>query len=192
MVNAIVMASGFSNRMGTNKLLLPYKGKYLIEHILDNVIVCPFNHTMLVAKDEEILKLGEARGICVIHNNQAERGQSESIKLGISHCSKVDGYAFFSGDQPLMDVDTIKSLLTCFNQNKGMIIVPTYQNIRGTPVIFPEKYKTALLSLKGDAGGKMIISQNLDGVRFIEVSKASMLWDIDTEEDYQKLILEDV
>lgn len=188
MINAIVMASGFSNRMGTNKLLLPYRGKCLIEHILDQVMYCPFNQVILVAKDEHIIKLGEARGISVIHNQQAKNGQSESIKLGISHGSEPDGYAFFPGDQPLMDFETINHLLACFNQNQGMIVVPTHQTKRGTPVIFPKKYKESLLALEGDMGGKSIINQNHAVVQFIEVSKASMLWDIDTQEDYQKLI----
>lgn len=191
MVNAIIMASGFSNRMGTNKLLLSYKGKCLIEHILDKVMCCSFNQTILVAKDEQILRFGIDRGMNVVQNNQADRGISESIKLGILHTSEADGYAFFTGDEPLLDIMTIKHLLTCFNQNQGMIIVPSYQMKRGNPVIFPQKYKKDLLTLKGDGGGRSIINQNIDGVRFLEVAEPSIIWDIDTVEDYQKLILEE-
>ncbi|QVK18786.1 molybdenum cofactor cytidylyltransferase [Mycoplasmatota bacterium] len=189
MVNAIIMASGLSLRMGTNKLLLPFKGKYLIEHVLDKVQICPFYQTVLVSNDEQILELGSDRGFTVINNKHAEDGQSKSIELGILNCLKADGYAFFTGDQPFLDINTINRLLASFNQNQECIIVPCYQSRSGTPVIFPKKYKNDLLALKGDKGGKSIIQQNFDVVKFIEVSEASILWDIDSKEDYQKLIL---
>ncbi|MDF2672895.1 MAG: hypothetical protein K0R09_1160, partial [Clostridiales bacterium] len=61
MLNAIIMASGFSNRMGSSKLLLTYKDKTLIEHILDKVIDCGFHDIILVARNKEILNMGNIR-----------------------------------------------------------------------------------------------------------------------------------
>ena len=37
MISAIIMASGFSRRMGKNKLLMKYNDKFLIEYTLDTI-----------------------------------------------------------------------------------------------------------------------------------------------------------
>lgn len=188
MINAVIMASGFSKRMGENKLLLPYRGKTLIENTLDKVIECGFYDIVLVAQDEKVLKTGNSRGVKVINNERAELGQSQSIKLGIMNSREADGYAFFTGDQPLINIETIKYLMESFYKSKNSIIVPRYNEKRGTPVIFPREFKSELLSLEGDMGGKQIISEHMDVVNFIEVSSELYLFDIDTEEDYKKLI----
>lgn len=191
MINAVIMASGSSKRMGRNKLLLTYDGKTLIESILDKVNACGFNDIVLIAKDKEIIKIGNSREIKVVNNKRAELGQSESIKLGIVNSKKADGYAFFTGDQPLMDIDTIRYLMKCFNETKDSIVVPAFNDKRGTPVIFPSKFIAELLSLEGDTGGKGVISKHRDEVKLIEVKSEFLLFDIDTQEDYNRLLNED-
>ena len=188
MVSLIIMASGSSNRMGTNKLLLPYKGKYLIEHLLDCVINCCFKEVILVAKDSTILNLGHKRNLKVIYNKNAEIGQSETIKLGIINSQDNLGYAFIVGDQPLINCNMINKLLNIFLENNDSIIVPTYKQKRGTPVIFSNRFQKELLNLQGDVGGKEVIKNNLRKVKYVEVSSPELLWDIDTIDDYLKLI----
>jgi molybdenum cofactor cytidylyltransferase len=185
------MASGFSNRMGTNKLLLTYKGKTLIENILDKIIQCGFYDIILVAQDKKILDLGNSRGIQCVYNEKAALGQSESIKLGVVNSKEAEGYAFFTGDQPLMDVRTIKFLMDCFYKAKNSIIVPIANEKRGTPVIFPNRFKAELLALRGDTGGKQIIARHMDESKFIEINSDLLLFDIDTQEDYKELLLTD-
>jgi molybdenum cofactor cytidylyltransferase len=188
MVNAIIMASGFSNRMGKNKLLLPYEGKSIIEHIMDKVTKCNFNNIILVTNNNEIIDLAKKRGIDFVLNSHPEKGQSESIKLGIINSPEAAGYAFFTGDQPLMDIETIMFLMNRFNETKDSIIVPQYMKKKGTPVIFPKKLINELLALEGDVGGRKIINKHLEEVKYIEIKREYMLWDIDTEDDYNKLI----
>lgn len=188
MITAVIMASGLSNRYGSNKLLLSFKGKYLIEHVLDLVLQSPSFYPILVANDELVMELGNTRGIKVIHNKDAVKGQSESIKLGIKNSPEVDGYAFFTGDQPLLDIDTIELLVENFKQNQNLIIVPSYKGKSGLPVLFPQKYKNDLLELTGDIGGKAIIKKNFEMVNYVEVRDETILWDIDTKEDFIKFL----
>lgn len=187
MLNAIIMASGFSNRMGTNKLLLPYKGKVFIEHVLDKVKACNFYSTVIIAKSPEVIDIGKKRGIKVIHNENAEKGQSESIKLGIANSPDSMGYAFFTADQPLIDIETIKLLMNSFYKEDS-IIIPIFKEKRGTPTIFPKRFRNDLLALEGDTGGRNVINKNMNAVKFIEVKNECVLWDIDTQEDYINLI----
>lgn len=188
MINAIIMASGNGKRMGTNKLLLQFQGKTMIAHIIDKVITCNFDSIVLVSQYEQVLSLGKERNMEVVHNYDPEKGQSESIKLGILNSPKSAGYMFFVGDQPLMDVETIKLLMDSFNESPNLIIVPSYNEKQGNPVIFPIKFINELLELQGDSGGREIIKNHLDKVKFLKIKNKCLLSDIDTQQDYNQLI----
>ena len=188
MVSAIILASGYSKRMGRDKLLLKYRGKTLIQKTIDTILQYEFSEVILVAREEEIIEIGNRNGIKVIKNDNAAKGISESIKLGVMEAMKTDGYMFFTGDQPLMDVETIQLLMNCFIENKNLIIVPRYNEKRGNPFIFPRRYADELLALQGDSGGRSIINKHLESVKFLEVKNEWLLSDIDTEEDYKRLV----
>lgn len=188
MISALIMASGLSQRMGQNKLLLPFKGKALIEHTIDVVLSCSFYYPLLIVSNDKIKEIGEKKGINVIFNNQAHKGQSEAIKLGLINAPISCGYAFFTGDQPLMDKKTITLLIDEFSHNQNKIIIPCFKGTKGSPVIFPNSLKEELLLLEGDNGGKKVIYRHMDMVKHVEIDRLSFLFDIDTEADYQKLI----
>ena len=48
MICAIVLAAGRSKRMGVQKLLLPFAGKTIIEHIVHEVAMSQIEHTVVV------------------------------------------------------------------------------------------------------------------------------------------------
>lgn len=188
MISAIIMASGYSRRMKKNKLLLEYKGKTLIQQTIEMVLKCDFSQIILVAREKEILQLGKNSGLTVIENKNADRGISESIKLGVTYADDCDGYMFFTADQPLLNVNIINKLLQLFCKDKSHIIVPHYAGRRGSPVIFPKKFKQDLLHLQGDVGGKVIINKYSQQVCFVEIDDEKSLFDIDTQEDYKKIL----
>lgn len=188
MINALIMASGYGSRMGQNKLLLDYKGKPLIEHTMDRILECNFNDKIVVTQYKEILDLAERKYIKGAYNKNAHLGQSESIKLGIKNLKPGKGYMFFTGDQPLLDVETIGLLIKTFKDNRECIIVPRYRGRRGGPTIFSDTYKEELLLLEGDNGGKKIINKHMNNVVFVEINNEYALQDIDTNEDYNRLI----
>jgi molybdenum cofactor cytidylyltransferase len=191
MVSAIIMASGYSKRMKRNKLFLEFRGKTLIQQTIDKVLQCAFSQVILVARERECLLLGKENGIITIENRNADKGISESIKLGLANAENCDGYMFFTVDQPLLDANTIHRLLEVFHQNKNHIILPVYKGRRGSPVIFPYKFKEELMNLEGDTGGKSIINQYLEEVCFVDIADEKSLFDVDTQKDYEKVLLWD-
>ncbi|MEW9123128.1 MAG: molybdenum cofactor cytidylyltransferase [Thermotaleaceae bacterium] len=188
MITAIIMAAGYSKRMKKDKLLLEYRGKTLAQQTLDKVLACGFSQIILVLREGKIPQLRQVNRVKVIENKNADKGMSESIKLGITYAEACEGYMFFTIDQPLLNTNMIHKLLEAFNQHKNNIIVPHYQGRRGSPVIFPEKFKQALMALEGDIGGKTIINNSLEEVHFVEMENARNLFDVDTQEDYEKIL----
>ena len=63
-----------------------------------------------------------------------------------------------------------------------------YAGVMGTPALFHTSTFPELLALKGDRGAKNIINHNIQEVAKLQFEQG--LVDIDTEEDYKKLIKE--
>ena len=185
MITAIVMASGFSKRMGLNKLLMKYNDKFLIEHTLEKISQCDFAEKIIVTQYEEIEKLTD--NFKVVINENAHKGQSESIKLGVKSSEKCDGYMFFVADQPLISQNDIEKLIKVFRENKDFIVIPKYKEKRGNPVIYPSLYKEEILRLEGDKGGKSIIKSS-NKIKYVEVEEDT-LFDIDNKDDFNKLLM---
>lgn len=186
-ITAIIMASGYARRMGENKLLLDYKGKPFVQHTMEKVTKFNFYSRVIVARDEAIFRLAEALDFKAIKNHYADKGQSESIKLGLSNSPSSDGYMFFTADQPLLDFETIKLLADTFENNNNSIIIPRFKDRRGSPVIFPFRFVDELKELQGDTGGKHVINNHKESIVFVEVSREDVLVDVDTWEDYKHL-----
>ena len=185
MITAIVMASGFSKRMGLNKLLMKYNDKFLIEHTLEKISQCDFAEKIIVTQYEEIEKLTD--NFKVVINENAHKGQSESIKLGVKSSEKCDGYMFFVADQPLINQKDIEKLIRVFRENKDFIVIPKYKEKHGNPVIYPSLYKEEILRLEGDKGGKSIIKSS-NKIKYVEVEE-NTLFDIDNKDDFNKLLM---
>ena len=199
-ISAVIMASGKSERMGENKLLLKYRGTTFIENILEKVINEKFYEIAVVVSDgkvkkkcqdfiekfNEINNSGTAeRNIYIVENREPEKGQSESIKLGLKILKKCSGYMFFSGDQPLLSTDTIKKMRKNFKE--GTITVPEYNGKKGLPTIFGENFKNELLELEGDTGGKPVIKSNKEKIRIVKIENPDEGKDIDTKTDYEMM-----
>ena len=172
------MASGFSNRMGQNKLLMKYNDKFLIEHTLNIVSKCNFKKKILVTQYEEIKELGEKLNYKVVINNSPNKGQSESIKLGVKNSPKCDGYMFFVGDQPLLNKDDIEKLVKVFKEDTNYIVIPKYKDKCGNPVIYPIIYKEQILNGIGNG----LITFDKNGVITTLNKSCESLLNINSEE----------
>ena len=172
--------------MGKNKLLMKYKNKFLIEHTLNIINECNFENKILVTQYNEIKAIGKKLNYDIVMNTSPNKGQSESIKLGVKNSPKCDGYMFFVGDQPLINKSDIEKLIEVFKEDKSYIVIPKYNNKQGNPVIYPSSYKEDILHLKGDKGGKSIIKSS-DKVKYVNVSE-NTLFDIDNINDFNNFL----
>lgn len=187
MISAIVMASGFSKRLGRDKLRLEFKGKLLIMHTIERLKSAGIHELIVVYRDAALMDAIKDYSVKTVFNENAALGQSESVKLGIMNASlDAEGYMFVVGDQPFMTVETVKQLVKLFREDKSKIVLPICNKRRGNPVIFPASLKSELLNLSGDNGGKLVIDANSQRLNYLEVAELE-LFDIDTEEDLRRL-----
>jgi len=186
----IILGAGYSKRMGTNKLLLPFKNKTIIEVIIEEAIASKLEKVYIVCREDETIKIVNKYPINIIINERAHEGQSTSIVEAMKEIENNFGsYMFLMGDQPLIHKDFINEMIDFYYSNNSSILVPLYNNKRGTPVIFSSKWSAELLRLKGDEGGRQIIRQNSEEVLEYKVDSEILGKDIDKVEDYEKILL---
>ena len=72
-------------------------------------------------------------------------------------------------------------------QNKS-IVVPFHQGQRGNPVILDSRFKASILDVVGDVGCRRIVKRNPDKVFVLEMDNDHVIRDIDSPEDYDRLL----
>lgn len=187
-MNGIILASGFSRRMGRNKLLMNIGDELIIEKVIKTIKKCNMSKIILVGREEEIINIGINEGIKTIKNDLAINGQSESIKLGLKEADLNHNYMFFCGDQPFIDEEIVNKLIKVSSQNSENIIIPKFKDKTGSPIIFPISLKKELESLKGDMGGREVIKNNKDKIKYVGINNSLFLQDIDTIKEYEEFI----
>ncbi|MDR0629631.1 MAG: nucleotidyltransferase family protein [Treponema sp.] len=180
-VDAILLAAGFSRRFGTaNKLLVPFRGKPLARHTLDLVSsLGSFRRIFFITAATPVQALAEGLPVRVIQNDKPEQGQRESIRLGVS-ASQGAYYMFFPCDQPLLEADTVRSLLDL--RRPGCIVQPACNGIPSTPTLFSATFREELLSLAPGAHPRDIKRRYPEAVITGILTDASSLRDIDDPE----------
>lgn len=188
MTTGIILASGFSRRMGKEKLLLKVNGIPMIERVIMAAQSSHLDELILIYQKDEIRELAKERVTKMVYNQHADEGQSAAVKLGIqSSHPDTDGFMFFVGDQPYLDPATINKLIALFKKDRASIVVPLYNGDMGNPVIFPATARKDLLLLNGDCGGRRLIEKMKDIVKRVEIEKSIVGMHIDTEEEYKNI-----
>ncbi|HEV3251229.1 MAG TPA: nucleotidyltransferase family protein, partial [Puia sp.] len=107
MLSAIVLAAGLSKRMGkANKLLLPYKGKTVIEIVVENILTAGLGEVIVVTGHEEEKLRNALKNLAVdfVHNPRYLTGMTSSIQEGIRP-AKGKGYMICLSDMLLISAD---------------------------------------------------------------------------------------
>jgi molybdenum cofactor cytidylyltransferase len=197
-VYGIVPASGFSRRMGRQKLLLSWQNKPLLEHVLRTANNSSLNGVLIVipAEDDERRRIALQGNSAVINNTFPEKGIGFSLALGMRHIPETaDAVMILLGDQPEIKQDDIQRVLDYFNDdysktiNHSKLIVQTQyvDGIIGHPILFSKSFFSDFSHLDGDRGGNQIIHSNFQYVTRVN-SIHRYPQDIDTIDDYECLL----
>ncbi len=191
-IPGIILAAGKGLRMGQNKLLLPFNNKPILQHVLDTAAPTSLSPLILVVRPESNKlqkQINRGRAI-VITNHDALKGYSSSLQAGLKAIpDQCAGAMFLLGDQPLLQVDTIEKLVHAFQKEPLRWIAPSWRGQRGNPVITPASWFDRIFALSGDTGPRKHLKDSAANLKTIEVDDEGVVFDIDSREDYERLIL---
>ncbi len=203
-VAGVILAAGSATRMGDIKQLLPFRGKTILDHVIANVQKSALHEIILVLGycSEKILQkidlpaeypddlLGESPDIKIVINKEYTKGQSSSLKQGLENVSEnCEGAMFLLGDQPLVTDTIINKLLYAFDTSDSPVVIPYCNEQRGNPVIIASSLFYRLESLSSDTGARVLFKEFEHEILKVSVDDKAILEDVDTKDDYEKLIL---
>lgn len=182
MIDGIILAGGFSSRVGKNKMILKFLNKPLIYHTVKSMAKVCENVIIVTGKYQEDYQiiLKEFKNIKIVHNELYEQGMFSSVLKGIDNTN--NDIFLIPGDYPLVKEFTYKLIL----QSNGEIRVPTFSGRRGHP-IFISKELIPLLKKEGISSNLKVFRDKFE-VNYIEVDDQGILLDIDSLTDYEKLL----
>jgi molybdenum cofactor cytidylyltransferase len=189
MNSAIIVAAGKSERMGRNKLLLPFGARTVLQRTLDNLLASRAGEIIVVlgSKAQEINdSIGERNATVVLNPNFA-KGMSTSLVTGLGMVSQGASFILVAlGDQPLITAHIYNKLIEAALTSTKGIIVPTFEGQRGNPILISTGYRKDLLKQTGDIGGRELMKDNPSDVLEVPVDSEAVLVNINTKEEYEK------
>jgi molybdenum cofactor cytidylyltransferase len=189
-ISAVVLAAGRSTRFGDLKQLLKVGKTTLLETVVDRFLDSRVDEVVVVLgfRADEILAHSNFRAARVVVNHDFERGLGTSLKAGIDSVGPESSAAIIAlGDQPLLEVDTINSLIRKYLETSGSIVAPFYGRRRGNPVLFDRSLFPELRGYHGENGAKGLIVRMGEKIVKVNVDDEGVVFDIDTERDYLRL-----
>jgi molybdenum cofactor cytidylyltransferase len=191
MISAIILAAGRAQRMGEQKLLLPLRGKPVLQWVLEAALAANTAEVICVVRDLETVRrhisLVDPRLFWLV-NYAADQGQSTSVIAGLWAIDpKSDGALFLVGDQPMIRKNLIDALIARFESSAAWIVAPSFQGQSRNPVLFRRDLFPELLHIAGDRGGRGLIEKYPDKTALVEWEDELAFMDLDIREDYERL-----
>jgi molybdenum cofactor cytidylyltransferase len=189
-IAGVILAAGASMRMGQAKLLLPWRGKPIIQYAVNAALDSGLNPVLVITgkyHDEIVQALTNTR-VTFVKNDAWLEGQSSSVRTGIEVLPQDTlAVVFLLGDQPMIPTSAISLLVKHYlgAQTRPLVLAPTVNGKRANPVLFDRAVFPDLKLLKGDEGARQIFTQFPPTL--IEMDEPGLLLDIDSPDDYIKL-----
>ncbi len=190
-VAAIVLAAGQSQRMGAFKPLLPFGKTTVIESCIDNLRGGGAETVVVVigqgpSADELQEHLQIARVTIAINPDPGSK-MSDSIACGVGQLpGQTKAVLITPADHPAVPPEVVAQLINEWQQG-AQLVVPTFKNRGGHPVMVDLSFRHELMNVDPLNGLKSLFHKQPDRVRRLAVKSNYIARDMDTWDDYRVL-----
>lgn len=191
MISAIILAAGESLRMGSPKQLLKLGDRTLIRIVAENVLSSSVDEVVVITghRSREVSEAICDLPVKVIFNPRHREGQGTSLALGARSVDlKASAFLVLMSDQPLITHLLIDKVIEEYMRKKCLALRPVYRGMPGHPVILSRSLSGELSALEGDEGARGVLKKLGDEVCYLPVQDGAAVFDVDTTEDFEKLI----
>jgi CTP:molybdopterin cytidylyltransferase MocA len=195
MIFAVVPAAGHSTRMGRPKLALPLGGRVVIQLVVDALRSGGCDHVVAVIGPHvpELVAPAAAAGAHVRVLAEPTPDMRATVIAGLEwleqqfHPGPQDAWFLVPGDHPTLDSGVVRQLIAEYESGGHTIIVPTAGNRRGHPSLIAWTHVANIRARPAGEGLNTYFRTRADQTRELPVAAPSILSDLDTPEDYERL-----
>ena len=196
MISAIVLAAGASSRMGQAKAALPLgqTGETVVARVVRTLLEGGAPEVIVVAGAHidavrAAMPSHEPRARIIEHPGW-ERGQLSSLLAGLDAIDGplIEGVLVTLVDVPLVRSSTVAAVIETWRRTRAPIVRPASGERHGHPVMFDRSVFADLRAADPNTGAKAVFAIHRDHIVNVAVKDAGAFEDIDTPEDYQRVL----
>ncbi|WP_420580827.1 nucleotidyltransferase family protein [Reichenbachiella sp.] len=182
----MILAAGSSSRLGQPKQLLHFKGKTLLENVIEtSATISDEIVVILGSSHEQIMPVISHTSATIAYFDHWQQGMGSTVSFGIQQILNKDRYTkdvlVLLCDQLHVTKQMLSELVFFHQESDHLITACGYDKSYGAPAIFNRKTFLDLLNLKGDQGAKKVIQKHFKNAQIISYPEAQV--DIDTPKD---------
>ncbi len=197
-ITGLILAAGKSGRVGEPKAFLKIGDKTFVTQIISKlmsvcdsiIVVFGFDGDNLKTKliDEEMLKNFSDK-IQIEINRNFEAGMFSSIQCGLSEIQESDFILIHHVDQPSLSLKFYEEFIGQIEENIDWL-QPSYDGKVGHPILISKKLADKILLENSNSNLREFKKKCMINQKIWQCSYPEIHQDIDTMEDYEKLIKE--
>jgi molybdenum cofactor cytidylyltransferase len=172
--------------MGQFKQLMPFCGKNFVQCCVDNLLASRAQEVIVVTghRADEVRNALSQRSVRFAHNPDYHQGMASSIKCGIRAISdRASAVIIALVDQPQIGTDIFDLLISTYERDRPLIVVPSYGGRGGHPVLLDMRLKGEILAMDPSIGLRQVISAHRRDAALVQAGDQSILKDFDRPED---------
>ena len=189
MIGGVILAAGYSSRMGDFKPLLPVSGVPALKRSIACLQAAGAEVAVVTGhRASELRPLIASMGAAELYNPDYDGGMFTSVLAGVRHFAALgaEGVLLLPCDCAAVEKEAVRQLIACAG-DKGEFALPTYEGKNGHPLWIPRRYFEDILTYDGPGGLK-----GARGLHESTVLRLPMPWegtvlDMDTPADYASL-----
>jgi molybdenum cofactor cytidylyltransferase len=195
---AIIPAAGKSQRMGSTKLALPLGGRPILERTIESLMQAGVKDVSVIIGPEapELVEIAESAAAEALMLDCDTPDMRTTLMLGLRwldrsrHPGPEDRILLVPGDHPILSPEITRRLEKARSATNRSIVVPTFEGVRGHPVLFDWKHLRAIEEWPAEQGLNSYFRSQAEATLELPVNAPSILWDLDTPEDYEEMLRE--
>jgi molybdenum cofactor cytidylyltransferase len=183
---ALIVAAGYSSRMGEFKPLLPIGGRTTIERAIDLFRDAGLRDVIVVTgfQSEQLNPVLRAKGVRAVFNPQFDDGMFSSIRTGVrALAADVDACFVLPADIALVRPLTIDRLLQAGENEPAQVIYPVFQKRRGHPPLIRRPVLDETLASDEAGGLRALLARHAGEAIEVDVIDEAIHLDIDTPQE---------
>ena len=186
---AVVLAAGFSRRMGAFKPLLPFGATSILQQVLWIIRNAGVGTLRVVvgSKAHLVIPILDRDSVPWVMNERYAEGMYSSVQTGVQDLpDAVAAFFLMPGDMPLVRGETLARLIFEWDKRPGGILYPCHEGRRGHPPLIAGTYIAEILRETPPGGLRTLLGRHAAEAREIPCDDPGILQDLDTPEVYQE------
>lgn len=191
---AVILAAGFSSRMGRDKARLPIPGGgWFLSRLARTFLAagCPDVLAVVGPLGDEVHAAAARERLPVrfVVNPDPSRGQLSSLQEALAVLAEraPRGLLVAPVNQPLVAVETVRRVVEEWSRSAAPIVRPSWRGRHGHPALFDALVLDELRKADVAVGARTVVHAHAAEAHDVEVDDPGAFEDIDTPEDYRRV-----